>query len=1169
MALYFLYGNSGNGKSEYIFQKTADMAEQSPYQRYFVVVPEQFTLRAQQSLVAHTKHQVIMNVDVVSFDRLAYRVFDELGIHHTVMEETGKSLVLRRIVEENERNLTILRGNLTRMGYIGELKSMISELMQYGISPDDLEAFLGELKEGSALRLKLGDILSVYRSFEEYLGEGYVTAEKVLEVLCGAAADSALLKGAVLILDGFTGFTPVQMKLLRELMLYVKDIRVTVTLDTREILIGKNGRFPMQDLFYMSHKMVHTLVTAAEDTGFEIGEPLRIDACERSRFGENPVLAHLEQNLFRVRSEAYADACGSCLNLWSLASPKEELIFAAASIQTLVREEGYRYRDFAIVSGNVQGYEKYAESVFSLYEIPYFTDVKQSILYHPLIELIRAAMEMAERDFSCESVFRYLRTGLCGFSPEETDLLENYCIEKGIHGLRKWQKRFIKPFARNGRTRPDEETLQDELALLNQLRERLCGQTEAFICVFKKKDVSVKERTEALYQLLCGLEAENKLHRKQEDFEKGGDEQLSSAYRQIYKAVIDLFDKMVDLLGDEVLSVSDYADVLEAGLASARVGFIPQGNDCVILGDIERTRLDGIRVLFFLEVNDGVIPRKSQRGSILSPYDREVMEAHDLELAPGEREQVFLQRFYLYMNLTKPSDALYLTYARMDGEGKAARPSYLIGTIRKLFPKLEINEAEAGEFQSAVTPRSSVDAYVTDLMRLDAAKNADSGICPDPLNQKEKWQEWKALHRWFMLHPEWTDEIKALFDAHFQNYRAKSLETELAQLLYGTVLVNSVTRLELFAKCAYAHFLEYGLKLAERKEFTFESLDMGTMFHSILQKYCVSLEKTYDWDTVTDQQQEVLLRQAMEEAVLEMPNESLLESSRSAYVLERIYRIMNRSITVMTEQIRRGDFRPDGYEVEFSQVSEIGPDTLMRTVGTVDRVDVYEDADKMYVKVVDYKSGGTKFQLLSLYYGMQLQLVVYLNAAVEALRQRCPEKEIVPAGILYFRLDDPMTEGAGRSDEEIFQEILSEMRPNGLVNLEQEVWLHMDRELLRNRKSAVVPITLKKDLTVSKTGTSAAATEDFAQLREYADGVIGDAAKEILGGEIRVKPYRLGDRTGCDFCSFRGMCGFDRRIPGYGFEDEAYLKDDEIWERIQNYMIRSTKGYDTTDCSSV
>ncbi|MCD8156752.1 MAG: hypothetical protein LUD53_04810, partial [Clostridiales bacterium] len=442
------------------------MADCAPYQHYFVVVPEQFTMKTQRRLVDCSANHVIMNVDVVSFERLAYRVFDELGIYQTVMEETGKSLVLRRIVEEKEDKLTILKGNLTKMGYIGELKSVISELMQYGISPEDLEDFLCNLQDDSALSMKLQDILQVYRAFDDYLGEDYVTAEKVLEVLEDVADESALLKSAVLVFDGYTGFTPVQMNLLRRLMGLVSDIYVTVTLDLREPVYRAGmraaddtfrGKAQIQELFYMSHKMVHALTEAAREAAFEIAEPIQIEAQEHSRFAKNPVLAHLEQNLFRARCLTYEVDCGNHLRICSLASPRAELDFAAAAIGTLVREKGYHYGDFAIVSGNVDCYERYADSVFSRYDIPYFADKKQSVLYHPLIELIRAAMEMARTDYSYESVFRFLRTDLCGFSSDETDLLENYCIEKGIRGAAKWKKRFIKPFHRHGRVPEDSE----------------------------------------------------------------------------------------------------------------------------------------------------------------------------------------------------------------------------------------------------------------------------------------------------------------------------------------------------------------------------------------------------------------------------------------------------------------------------------------------------------------------------------------------------------------------------------------------------------------------------------------------------------------------------------------------------------------------------------------
>lgn len=1133
MALTFIYGNSGSGKSEYIYHRVTELAAQTPYQRYYVVVPEQFTMHTQKRLAEQSGNGVIMNIDVVSFERLAFRVFDELGIRNTVMEETGKSLVLRRIVEEKEQELTVLKGNLKKMGYISELKSMISELMQYSISPSDLEFLLHDVQEDSALFYKLKDILAIYRSFDEYLQENYVTAEKVPELLMEAAPESDLLKGAALIFDGYTGFTPVQLKLIQRLMHIVKDMYVTVTLDTRENLYSNPQ---IENLFYMSQRMVHVLVKAAGEASFEIAEPIRIDQNEQSRLSHNPVLHHLEGNLFRTWYQIYRDSCEEHIHIYSLSTPKAELQYAAAKICQLVREKGYRYRDFAIVSSNVEVYEKYAGTIFGMYKIPFFVDMKQTILYHPLIEMIRAILEIVEQNYSYESVFRYLRTGLAEFTPEETDLLENYCIEKGIRGAEKWKKRFLKPFGRHGRIKQDEERLQEELSRLNQLRERFWQQTGGVYEIFRQKDATVKTLTMALYDFLCKLSVEEKLKKAQEKFEEKGEEILASEYRQIYKIVIDLLDKMVDLLGDEVMPLSDFTDILEAGFASARVGSIPPGNDCLILGDIERTRLDGIKILFFLGVNDGLIPKDTSRGSILSQYDRDFLEEHSIELAPTAREQVFLQRFYLYLMLTKPSDALYLSYARMEADGKAVRPSYLIGVLQKLFSQLQMEEIETDMPLPAVTPKSGVETYLSGLLLA---------------RKGEVLPEWKALHKWFGQSMDWAPVVSRLFETNFRTFSGEYLESDLARLLYGAVLTNSVTRLELFAKCAFAHFLEYGLKLSDRKEFTFESLDMGSMFHAILQGYCQRLEKSYGWDTITEHEQENILKEAMEEAVLAMPNESLLESSRSAYVLDRIYRIMKRSIWALTEQIRRGDFRPEGYELEFTQVSELNARGLMRTVGRVDRIDTYEKDDKIYVKVVDYKSGNTKFQLLQLYYGMQLQLVVYLNAAMEKVKKDHPEKEVIPAGIFYYHLDDPMVEDTGKTEEEIMGDILHELRVNGLVSLEPEAYLHMDRELLQKRTSDVIPLSLNKDLSVSKRGTNAANTEDFDQLSSYVNEQITKTAEQIMSGDINVQPYQLNNRTGCDYCSYKGICGFDQRILGYQYKKEDNLKEDEIWFRIR------------------
>ncbi len=1126
-----------------MYLKIADMAEHAPYQHYFVVVPEQFTMSTQKSLVEHSSCGVITNVDVVSFERLAYRVFDELGVHRTVMEETGKSLILRSIAERSEESLTVLKRNLTKMGYIGELKSVISELMQYGISPDDLEEFISGFDENSSLALKLGDILKIYRQFDEYLSGGYVTAERVLDLLTEVAGESSILRGAVFLFDGYTGFTPVQMKLIGKLMSIVKDIYVTVTLDVREPLYAPAR---IEDLFYMSRKMVNALLKEAGEMSFPVADPVRTDANEKSRFHDNPVLSHLEQNIFRIPTGIYKEPCRDAIKTVSVLSPREELRYAAAEISTQVREKGYRYRDFAIVCSELQEYEKYADEIFARFDIPGFTDRKQPVEYHPLTELIRSLPEIAETDYSIESVFRYLRTGLAGFSQDEVDLLENYCIEKGIRGAKKWNSVFGAPSSGHGRLRVEEQRASDELAAVNCLRKRFFDQTKNAIGAFRKTDVTVLERTKAVYDLLYSLGVEDILREETKRFEMNGDELNASLNRQIYKIVIDLLDKMADLLGGEVMPASDYAEILDAGFSSAKVGAIPPGEDCVILGDMERTRLDGIKVLFLLGANDGAIPKKNRRQSILSPHDRELMEEHGMELAPGEREQVFLQRFYLYLTLTKPSDRLYVIFSRMDGDGKAVRPSYLVPVLEKMFTDMSSEEISSRGFLPTVTAKSSVETYLAGLTDSDAGSPSD---------------EWKALHRWYMEHPPWRNMISALFDAHFPVYEKKRLDPALARALYGDVLFSSFTRLERFGGCAFAHFIEYGLKLAERMEFTFESPDMGTLFHEVLQKYGRSAEESGGWGSLTDERSDELLREAMRSAVGELYDPSLFETASGAYTLERVYRILRRSIWAITEQIRRGDFLPAGYEVSVGGeipadrgTDEAGSVPRARIVGRVDRIDVCDDGGQVSVRVFDYKSSKTDLQLQNVYYGRQLQLPVYLNTAMAELRGKYPEREIVPAGIFYLHLDDPMLGDEAADEEGRMSALLGKLKPSGLVNSDPAVLRLMDRNLEETGTSDVVPVTLNSSGQPGGRGKNAIPAENFGDLTRYVGRVMDEAAELMLEGTIEVNPYRLKDRTGCDYCAYRGICGFDLRIPGYAFREERSLSNEEALELIQSKL---------------
>lgn len=1141
MALQFVIGSSGSGKTEWLYERLLRMAEQDKKRMFYLIVPEQFTLQAQKALVQRQKKHAIMNIDVVSFDRLAYRVFDELGkTGLTVLEDTGKNLILRKLAEDNKEKLTVLRRQIHRMGYIDQIKSLISEFMQYGFSAEDLEDYLKQSERKSALSCKLSDMQVLYEAFEQYLSDGYVTSEGILTVLADCVQESKLLESAVLALDGFTGFTPVQMQLLRRLLHVASEVFVTVTMDAGGELYADRG---IQELFYMSRKMVRGVTKLAQETGCKIAEPVLITG-EKGRFARNETLAFLEQHLFHngrgvwKKSCVSADAAGQQMEriaIASLANPREELLYTADRIRQLVRDQKLRYEEIAIVSGSAKAYETYVEEVFTPYGIPIFSDVKENVYFHPLTEWVRAFLEISEKNYQYESVFRYLRTGLAGFTWDEIDLLDNYVLQYGIRGYKKWEARWVRPMRTGGSgTRTEEEELAT-LQYLNELRERFLIQTEAFYKTSKKKESTVRELTTVLYQQMEGLNLQGQLEDKHRQYEEAQNEVQASLYGQIYRVVIDLLDKTVKLLGDEAMPVKEYAQILDAGFQAAKVGVVPPGADCVILGDIERTRLDHVKVLFFLGVNDGVIPQNADRQNLLSQYERELLLKEQIELAPTAREQVFLQKFYLYLNMTKPSEALYLTYARMDSMGTAQKPSYLITTICRMFPELAVREVPAEEAGGVLTPENSVKAYVQGLGQAKKGQLSEN---------------WKVLHHWRMSKELYRKQTAALFDAAFSVYEEEQLKEPLARQLYGSVLHQSVTRLETFARCACAHFLKYGLRLQERPEYTFEPTDMGMVFHNSLECYSRKMEEAgLDWFDITREQQQELLQQAVEETVLGMDTVVLSENARSKFMIERISNILGCSVWALTGQLRKGEFHPLDYEVAFRQELQLREGKMLLG-GRIDRLDICENDLQLYVKVMDYKSGKKKFSLQDLYEGLSMQLILYMTGAVQHLKRNHGGKDLIPAGVLYYHLDQPVIDSEpGMAEEQVEQMMFEKLRPEGLVNSDPAVVSRLDREI--TGKSDVIPVTLNKDGSLSKRGCSVATREQFELLEKYAVLKMKEQGEQILSGKIAPRPVSSKDIDGCEYCPYREICEFDPRIPGYEHQEIEPLSTEEIWRRIE------------------
>ena len=1134
MALQLILGGSGSGKTTYLYDEVIRLSMEHPQEQYFLIVPEQFTMQTQKDIVTRHPNHGTMNIDIVSFARLAYRIFEELAVEQlSVLDDMGKSMVLRKVAAAQKRQLVLFGGQLSKPGFVGQLKSMLSEFYQYGITPEALREMAPSARS-PLLRQKLEDLALVEQSFQEYIEGHYITTEQVLDVLCRLIPESGLIRNSVIALDGYTGFTPVQYRLTELFLVYAKQVYVTVTADEAAGIYGKMG---IQNLFYMSRQMAVRLSEIAEKNQVKKLPDIMLGEQKNRRFARRPELAWLEQNLFRYGTEtAYTGEATDSIVFFQASNPSGEVSHIVHEIQRLVQEGKARYREIAVITGDLPGYGKEITHQFTQNQIPHFMDDKKNVLDNCLVELIRASLEAVRQDFSYESVMRYLRTGLVSQERTMVDRLENYILAMGIRG----GKRFRETWERTYRGAGDLNVTE-----VNAFKDRVLAPLFAMQERFRQADLTIAGMTEAVLTLLADCRAEEQLESYQEYFTKIGEHRLAKEYGQVYGLVTELLKRLSDLLGEERVSRKEYLEILDAGFAELKVGVIPAVADRVVVGDITRTRLAHIRVLFFAGVNDGIVPARKERGSLLSDRDRDFLGEHHLELAPTAREESFQQRFYLYLMMTKPSKQLILSWCRTGADGKSRRPSFLIGELRAMFPNAALTDQE-----------TQADPEIYSVAEAKQRLSAKLGQYRDGQLQDEENAQFLELYSWFASSKDNQETLRRFMDAAFFVYEQQGISHAVAKALYGEILSGSVTRLEQYAACAYSHFLRYGLELLERKRFELASSDIGTLFHeSIDLCFHRVKEKQYDWHTMTNETRDMLVEECVAAVTENYGNTILGSSARNRYLAQRVEQITKRTVWALQQQIKKGDFIPAGFEVSFSAADNLSAMKIalseseaLHLRGRIDRMDVCEDGGKVYVKIIDYKSGSTSFDLLALYYGLQLQLVVYMDAVTEMAQHYYPDKEVVPAGILYYNIADPLAEKKGHPDpEKIDAEILKKLRMNGLVNSELEVVRHLDRTI--EKESDVIPVVLK-DGEVQAGRSSVANRERFARLSQFVHRKLKEAGQEILDGEIGVAPYKNGQRTACDYCPYHAVCGFDRKTSGYEFNRWKNRKTEEIWEEI-------------------
>ncbi|MDR1531150.1 MAG: exodeoxyribonuclease V subunit gamma [Clostridiales bacterium] len=1093
--LRFIFGRAGHGKTEQCLYEITEKSQNNASNALIYIVPEQSTLQAEQDLVRLSRNKAIIRTQALSFQRLAYRLFAETGLAGgIILDDVGSRMLLRKILFELEQELKFFTRAANKPGFLENLYDAVREFYQYNISPSQLAACAGQTPD-ERLADKLRDLQTVFEGYADFLRTqaGYISSANALSLVPARVKDSAFLSGAEIWIDSFTSFTVQEHKIIEALTQKCPSVTVSLTVDDSR---APYGALDFYDPFFETKNTVNKLCVMARDCGVAIA-PASLMTVPR-RFKASHALGHLESNFFPYIPQKYSGDPGREIMIQSASNRYEEVAALCSQIIGLVRDSGLAYADIAVVTGALEEYEKAIRSIFGQYGIPFFVDTKANILAHPLSSLIRGAVDCAAFDMRYEGVFRFLKTGLTPIPRREIDILENYVLQYGIHGW-KWEREF-----------EDKAVNETRLALLECLAPVLLP--------LKQKTHTVREYAAGIFDMLDNLSVCVTLDRQAAELaapaNRGGAAfredavNMARQHRQIWNAICALFDKMVDLLGDQTLTIKDFAKILEAGLDATDIGLIPHTLDQVTVGDLTRTRLPAVKALFVLGACEGALPKVQTERGIFYDDERAALTAFGLELAPDSRRRGAEELFLIYNCICKPSEYLRLSYATGSIEGKGIKPSIILEKIAAMFPALRHTRLE--------TPA---------ITRPDVLFQRMGAVLRGGMDET-----FGAVYKWFANNNEYKGPLRAMEEI-IQGAREYISPGLLGTMYADGVITTAVSQLEQYARCPFSYFVEYNLAAKERVIYEVQPFDIGNMYHDLLDMFSRLVKgRGISWRQLTDEQINGLVDDCASQISQEIRDKVLLNTARSRYMLAKMKQIAKKSIKALAAHIASGEFEPLATEVIFGGGIKGDPGQLaglavqledgrrLELRGKIDRIDVLDADGQKYVKIIDYKSGHLKFDQEDADLGLQLQLLMYLNAVLENGAEILGDGNALPGGVFYFQLKDPVIEYGA---EDLEAETLKQYKMSGVALADETVVRGIDRDI--NGWSDIMPVRTKKDGGFAA-GSSVLSLDDMNALRRAVTEKAKAIANEILDGHIDPRPFKKGARTGCDYCRYRAIC---------------------------------------------
>ena len=1135
MGIRFVFGRAGSGKSYYCLNQIKKKLTNDKNNKLIMLVPDQYTFQTEKKLLEYIGEKALLRAEVLSFKRMATRVFDKCGGRAiNVIEDSGKNMLIYKLLKDKGEELQYFNRISKQQGFVGIVSKSITEFKKYNISEEILKEKELEI-ENKDLKEKVSDLASIYETFNESLHKGYIDSEDILSILAKKLKECALYNDAEIWVDEFTTFTPQQLEVLKVLAKQCKNVNITLCSDG-EIQFTEGET----DIFDVIKNTENRILKMMQENNISYKEPVNLNKKNIYRFKDSKELGHIEKYFFNYPFKIYKDDCKD-IRLYKANNNYSEIEWVAQDILKLVRDKGYRYKDIAVVCREIDSYDKITSVIFNEYNIPYFLDKKREILSNPLVVLIISALEILVTNWSYESVFKYVKSGLITLETNFIDKLENYILANGIKGY-KWTRDLL--------TSQDEELTQEEIEIFEYMEEI----RRPIINLYNKikGDVTVRKYCTALYEFLLEINAFETMDKWLDDFNNKGMQDKIKEYTQVPDIVMDMLDQAVEVLGDEVVDLKTFSKILISGFEEKEIGVIPMALDQVNIGDIARVKGRDVKALYIVGANDGVLPSANKDEGILSDEDRIELKSMGIELASDTRSRVFEEQFMVYTALTIPSNYLMITYPMADFEGKSLRPSIIIPRLKKILPRLK-EESEIFNNNLFNDKYHNITAPVPTFNELIEALRRE-------YEKEEIEPYWVETFKWFEENEEFKDRTKIIFNGLNYTNLVEKIPREKIKRLYSNDngrLMFSVSRIEKYAQCPFGYYVKYGLKAKDRKVYEFTAPDLGSFMHDILDQFTNKIRKeNILWGDLTKDRCAEIVNELVNSKLKNETNSILNSNKKYQYFSERFKKTITKSVTVISEQMRKGEFDIFKSEFDFGDFKDSDPIKLelpsKETVylkGRVDRIDKVDLNGETYIRIVDYKSGSKSFDLNELYYGIQIQLLVYLDAILKNSEQIL-KTQCMPGGILYFKIDNPIIKSKkALTEEEIQVEVLKKLKMDGLLLKNVELVKSMDRDM--ETYSLIIPAAFKKDGDF--TSTSSVVTESqFELLRKYVNDKMIEICEEMLSGEVKIEPCKSSKVTYCDYCDYSSICQFDTSIKDNKYKIILRKKKDDLWDAMSN-----------------